>query len=62
MADNQAVVVEVMTPIARIPGVVTAIKATVAKQVVTASNVIGIVKQDSGISSQAHSKTIALPT
>ena len=59
-ADNKAVVVVVMTPTAMIRGVVTAIKAMVAKQVVTASGVVGIVKQGSEIRPQAHSKTIAL--
>lgn len=49
-----------MIPTVMICGVVTAIKAMVAKQVVTASNMVGIVKHGSGIRSQAHSKTIAL--
>ena len=62
-ANNQAtvvVVVVVMIPTAMIHGVVTVIKATVAKQVVTASGMVGVVKQGSEIRSQAHSKTIAL--
>ena len=60
-ADNQAVVVVVvMTPTAMIRGVATAIKATVAKQVDAASNVVDVVDQGSGIRSQAHSKIIKL--
>ena len=49
-----------MTPMAMILGVATAIKATVAKQVNAASNVVDIVSQGSGIRFQAHSKTIKL--
>ena len=45
---------------AMILGVATAIKATVAKQVDAASNVVDIVSQGSGIGFQAHSKTIKL--
>ena len=60
MADNQAVVVVVMTLMAMIRGVVTAIKAMVAKQVEAASNIADVVSQGSGIRFQAHSKTIKL--
>ena len=49
-----------MTPMAMTLGVATAIKATVAKQVDAASNVVDVVNQGSGIRFQAHSKTIKL--
>ena len=45
---------------AMIHGVVTAIKAMVAKQVVIASNVVDVINQGSGNRFQAHSKTIKL--